>query len=59
MLGPKSLTVDEYLQHMAVDKKVLSGKIRLVLLESIGKAVVSEDFDMEELKETIACCTSD
>ena len=57
--GPNSLTVDEYLQHMAVDKKVLSGKIRLVLLESIGKAVVSEDFDMEQLKETIACCTSD
>ena len=56
--GPESLSVDEYLQHMAVDKKVLSGKIRLVLLKSIGQAVVTDDFDIDMLKETIVSCTN-
>ena len=55
--GPNNLSVDEYLQHMAVDKKVLSGKIRLVLLKAIGQAVVTDDFDMGLVKETIAACT--
>ena len=55
--GPACLSADAYLQHMAVDKKVLSGKIRLVLLKAIGQAVVTEDFDLDMLKDTIEYCS--
>ena len=57
--GPNNLSVDEYLRHMAVDKKVLSGKIRLVLLKAIGQAVVTDDFEMDLVKDTILACTAD
>jgi 3-dehydroquinate synthase len=30
---------------MAVDKKVLEGRLRLVLLRGIGTALVTDDFD--------------
>ncbi len=56
--GPKDLSVDQYVAHMAVDKKVLSGKIRLVLLREIGRAVVSEDFEMNLVEDTIEQCSS-
>jgi 3-dehydroquinate synthase len=37
-----ALGVDKYLQLMGLDKKVVGGKIRFVLLKAIGQAVVSE-----------------
>ena len=42
---PTGMTPDDFIQLMAVDKKVLDGRLRLVLLETIGKAVVTSDFD--------------
>ncbi|GAA0755611.1 3-dehydroquinate synthase [Ideonella azotifigens] len=39
VLGPK-LPVDEYMQHMRVDKKAEGGDIRFVLIDRIGSAVV-------------------
>lgn len=40
---------------MAVDKKVLSGKLRLVLLKGpLGSCVVTGDFDPAKLDETLA-----
>ena len=44
----------QMLELMALDKKVLAGKVRLVLLRSIGDAFVSSDFDSQLLAETIA-----
>lgn len=38
---PPTMSAEEYLQHMAVDKKVKDGQLRLVLLKQLGKAVVS------------------
>jgi 3-dehydroquinate synthase len=38
---------------MAVDKKVLDGQLRLVLLRGIGAAVVSADFDHEILQRSL------
>lgn len=55
--GPGELSVDAYLELMAVDKKVLSGKIRLVLLKRIGEAIVTDDFPLETMKATIRACT--
>ena len=38
---------------MSVDKKVRGGKLNLVLLKSIGEAVVSNDFEDSALRETL------
>ena len=38
---------------MSVDKKVLKGKIRLVLLKPIGEAFVSDDYHEDFLDQTI------
>lgn len=39
---PPVMSPDEYLEHMAVDKKVKDGQLRLVLLQQLGAAVVSK-----------------
>lgn len=49
---PPGMTVNEFLGLMAVDKKVLDGQLRLVLLRAIGDAVVTSDFAQETL---VAC----
>jgi len=42
---------------MAIDKKVLEGRLRLVLLKAIGEAVVTADFPASALQATLdACC---
>ncbi len=40
---------DRYLELMGHDKKVEGGKLRLVLLESLGKARVTSDFPIADL----------
>jgi 3-dehydroquinate synthase len=41
------------LDLMGMDKKVLAGRIRLVLLESLGAGVVSGDYPAEALRSTL------
>jgi len=50
---PVEMTAKQFLQLMAVDKKVEAGRMRLVLLRAIGAAVVSADFDAGKLRETL------
>lgn len=50
---PSTMAADDFLQLMARDKKVLSGAIRLVLLKSVGEAVVTEDFSIETLTSSL------
>jgi len=50
---PENLTADDFLKHMSVDKKVLDGKLRLVLLKGIGGAIISDDFPLQTLKDTL------
>lgn len=50
---PVSLTSKTILQNMAVDKKARDGEIFLVLMKSIGNAVVTNDYDRALLEETI------
>ena len=42
---PSSLSTEEMLSHMQVDKKNRDGKIRLVLLRQLGDAIITDDFD--------------
>ncbi len=41
------------MQHMSVDKKVLDGRLRLVLLRHMGEAVVTDDYPQEILQATL------
>ncbi|HWG31437.1 MAG TPA: 3-dehydroquinate synthase [Steroidobacteraceae bacterium] len=45
---------DVALELMRIDKKVQSGKIRLVLLRGIGSAFVTSDYDEPALRRTLA-----
>ena len=38
---------------MSHDKKVLNGQLRLVLLQELGQAVLTRDFDLELMKQSI------
>jgi 3-dehydroquinate synthase len=53
---PPGLGPERFLDLMAVDKKVLSGRLRLVLLRGIGDAVVTGDFDPQALQATLSAC---
>ncbi len=46
---PPGIDADRWMALMAVDKKVLAGKLRLVLLRRLGNAVVTADFAPEAL----------
>jgi 3-dehydroquinate synthase len=49
-----SVTAAAALEHMKIDKKVLGGRLRLVLLRRIGEALVSADYPPEALMRTLA-----
>ena len=51
---PQELSAERFMELMAVDKKVKSGKLRLVLLKGIGKALITSDFDTEALRACFA-----
>jgi len=51
------LGTEIYLQLMGLDKKVVGGKIRFVLLKAIGQAVVSGDVPEELLRQTLETCS--
>ncbi|HMM53511.1 MAG TPA: 3-dehydroquinate synthase [Candidatus Desulfobacillus sp.] len=56
VLGPP-LGAGRYLELMALDKKVVAGRLRLVLLEALGRAVVRDDVAEAEVRAAIeACC---
>jgi len=54
VISPERMTEKDFLDLMAVDKKVLDGQLRLVLLEKVGSAVVSTRFSLDNLKQTLA-----
>jgi 3-dehydroquinate synthase len=51
--APAGIGADRFLELMAVDKKVLDGRLRLVLLKGIGKALVTDGFPLQALRETL------
>jgi 3-dehydroquinate synthase len=50
---PPGIGPDRFLDLMAVDKKVQDGRLRLVLLNGIGKSVVTDGFDPAMLRATL------
>ena len=53
VVPPAEMTPENFLEHMAVDKKVLDGRLRLVVLKGLGAAVVTSDFSREILDATL------
>lgn len=51
--APAGLSPERMLELMAVDKKVLDGALRLVLLKGIGDALVTDAFDQSALLATL------
>lgn len=51
--APQSFTAQEFLNVMRLDKKNLTQKIRFVLLESVGKAMITDDIPEEYIIEAI------
>jgi 3-dehydroquinate synthase len=51
---PPELSPDRFLELMAVDKKVLAGRLRLVLLRGIGESLITDAIDPALLRATLA-----
>jgi 3-dehydroquinate synthase len=51
--SPEGMGGDRFKELMAVDKKVLDGNLRLVLLKAMGQAITTSDFDMDQLDATL------
>ncbi|MDQ2076510.1 3-dehydroquinate synthase [Marinimicrobium sp. ABcell2] len=54
--APADMGPEDFLKLMGVDKKVLDGRLRLVLLEAMGQAVVTSEIEESLLQETFAAC---
>lgn len=50
---PPQLDLKRIRAIMQVDKKVLDGRLRLVLPTALGQAIVTEDFDAQLLQQTL------
>ena len=51
--GPR-LAVDRYLELMQGDKKAAAGRVRFILLEGLGRAVLRGDLETRLVRESIA-----
>ena len=56
-LSPDSMTAEDYLPHMMRDKKVLAGKLRLILLKTLGQAYVASNLDDRLILNAIRRCS--
>ncbi|MDH2433616.1 3-dehydroquinate synthase [Pokkaliibacter sp. MBI-7] len=52
--APADMNEDDFMRRMAVDKKVMHGQLRLILLKALGEAVITGDYPVEALSATLA-----
>jgi 3-dehydroquinate synthase len=53
---PPAIGVERFLELMAHDKKVAHGQLRLILMEAVGRALVTGDFSQQALEDTLVAC---
>jgi 3-dehydroquinate synthase len=51
--APAEMTPEQFLETMAIDKKNVDGEIKLVLLNKLGEACITDDYDHELLLQTL------
>ena len=51
--APGSMTAEKFLELMSVDKKVLDGVLRLVLMKGIGQSLVTDEYTLNDLEQAI------
>ena len=51
------LSAEQYIQLMGLDKKIIDGQMRFVLLEALGRAVISSAVPAELLRATLESCS--
>ena len=50
---PTQMTGEDFTRYMSVDKKVMDGTLRLILMKSLGESIVTADFDPAALKRVL------
>ena len=50
---PAEITVEQYLDAMAIDKKNVDGRIKLVLLNALGDAFITDEYNHDKLLQTL------
>jgi len=50
---PSTMSGEDFMRYMSVDKKVLDGSLRLILMQSLGESIVTADFDADALKRVL------
>ena len=54
--APESMSIEDYMRIMAIDKKAVNGTIKFILLKALGKAVVTAEYDPALLQQTLTEC---
>ncbi len=50
---PEGIGAERFMELMSVDKKVMAGRLRLVLMQGIGRSLITDDFDLSKLRMTL------
>jgi 3-dehydroquinate synthase len=53
VVPPAEITVEQYLEAMAIDKKNVGGRIKLVLLNALGDAFITDEYNHDKLLQTL------
>lgn len=53
LMPPATMNLEQFLDIMAVDKKNIDKKIRLILMKELGQSFVSDNYDNDLLQQTI------
>ena len=53
VIPPAEITVEQYLEAMAIDKKNVDGRIKLVLLNALGDAFITDEYNHDKLLQTL------
>ncbi|MBL4607988.1 MAG: 3-dehydroquinate synthase [Pseudomonadales bacterium] len=51
---PESMSVEDFLSAMALDKKTVNQSLRLILMKNLGQSVMTEQFEEGLLRQTLS-----
>ena len=54
---PENMSPEQFLELMSLDKKVLDGKLRLIILQALGQAIVTDQITASEVVQAIKRCS--